>query len=47
VTAFGVIPKRKANEATGVITLVTAGLIFALIIKGHRRLTQCNPQTPN
>ena len=39
VTAFGVIPMRSANEATGVINLVTAGFKERLSITAHRRLT--------
>ena len=46
VTTFGVIPMRSAKEATGVITLVTAGFKRALNIKDHRRLTQCKHKSP-
>ncbi len=41
VTALGVIPIRRADAATGVINLVTAGFKERLSITAHRRLTQC------
>ena len=40
VTAFGVMPIRKANRDTGVMNLVTVGFKSALIITSHRRLSR-------